>query len=360
MSLASRFILITQLALFAGFGAQADSLDGYPDLRERYDYQLQQQVESSLYQLGLGSAIQDKRLAVALVDITDLEEPRVAAVNGDEMIYAASLPKIAILLGVFAQIEQGKIQLTPAVYDSLVQMIRFSSNVEATRMLNLVGKAELIKILQSDRYHRLYDPSVNGGLWVGKEYGKRPAYRRDPLHNLSHGATVMQVARFYYLLETGQLLSSPKLCKTMKAIMGEPGIKHKFVKGLANRRDAHMYRKSGTWRQWHADSAIVEVGGHRYILVALANDSRGGQWMVNLAAPLNDLIAPPTQRFYTASRHNKPNQPATAVKASRTKTKPSSTITIPKDLEDLPLIERRKDAWPAGKPRNNVVAWALQ
>jgi beta-lactamase class A len=360
VSLASRFILITQLALFAVFGAQADSLDGYPDLRERYDYHFQKQVESSLYQLGLRDAIQDKRLAVALVDITDLEEPRVAAVNGDEMIYAASLPKIAILLGVFAQIEQGKIKLTPAVHESLVQMIRYSSNVEATRMLNLVGKAELIKILQSDRYHRLYDPSVNGGLWVGKEYGKHAAYQRDPLHNLSHGATVMQVARFYYLLETGQLLSSPELCKTMKAIMGEPGIKHKFVKGLADRRDARMYRKSGTWHQWHADSAIVEIGSHRYIIVALANDSHGGQWMVKLAAPLNDLIAPPTERFYTVSRQSKPKQDLNPVRTTPTEAAPGRMVKIPAHLQNLPLIEQRKDAWPARERGNNIVAWALQ
>jgi beta-lactamase class A len=53
----------------------------------------------------------------------------------------------------------------------------------------------------SPRY-RLYDPRHYGGLWVGKDYAKSGLWRRDPLHNLSHGATAMQVARFYYLLKT--------------------------------------------------------------------------------------------------------------------------------------------------------------
>ena len=90
-----------------------------------------------------------------------------------------------------------------------------------------VGKERLLEILQSDLYH-LYDPDVNGGLWIGKEYGKSSAYKRDPLHNLSHGATPMQAARFYYLLETGQLCN-PKLTAEMKDMLGNPGINHKFV-----------------------------------------------------------------------------------------------------------------------------------
>ena len=76
----------------------------------------------------------------------------------------------------------------------------------------------LFLILRSERF-RLYDPLVNGGLWVGKEYGKSPAYERDPLHNLSHAATAIQTARFYYLLETNQLVS-PQLSRTMKRMLG--------------------------------------------------------------------------------------------------------------------------------------------
>ncbi|MCP5150406.1 MAG: serine hydrolase [Ectothiorhodospiraceae bacterium] len=270
--------------------ARADGADTFPPLRESFDPALQRGLERVVERVGLGEAARRGRLALALVDISDLNDPRVAEVNGDKMYYAASLPKIAILLGAFVQIERGKMRLDRDTRDSLTRMIRVSSNEDATRMLNRVGKGALIDILRSERY-RLYDPQVNGGLWVGKEYGRSPAYRRDPLHNLSHGATAMQVARFYYLLESGRLMS-PRLSREMKTMLGDPGIRHKFVKGLANRPGARIYRKSGTWRNYHADSALVEAGKRRYIAVGLAEDARGGEWLEHLIGPMHDLVVP--------------------------------------------------------------------
>ena len=266
----------------------ADGAGGFPSLWDSYDVSLQKQLEGALLELGLDKAVRSHKLGVTVIDITDLEEPRVASVNGDDMLYAASLPKIAILMGAFVEIEQGNMQLDDDTRDSLTRMIRNSSNADATRMLNHVGKKRLLEILQSDTYH-LYDPDVNGGLWVGKEYGKSSAYKRDPLHNLSHGATPMQAARFYYLLETGQLCNS-RLSAEMKTMLGNPGINHKFVKGLSDFKDAKIYRKSGSWRKWHADSAIVEASGHKYIVVALAEDSRGGSWLSQLIKPIHRFM----------------------------------------------------------------------
>lgn len=264
--------------------------DSYPQLRERFDPLLQRGLERSIDALALRDAVDNRKLALALVDITDVKRPRYASVNGDEMLYAASLPKIAILLGAFVQIERGKIALTPEVRESLTRMIRVSSNSDATRMLNRVGRQQLINILRSDRF-RLYDPATNGGLWVGKEYGRSPAYQRDPLHNLSHGATALQTARFYYLLETKRLLRTD-LSRQMKAMLGKPGIHHKFVKGLAKYDGLRIYRKSGSWRQWHADSAIVEAGAHKYIAVALAEHPDGSRWLPKIIQRLHELIVP--------------------------------------------------------------------
>ena len=261
-----------------------------PSLWKSFDSSLQRKLNTTLTKLGLNKAVKDKKLSVALVDITRLNKPRVAAVNGDEMLYAASLPKIAILLGAFVEIEQGEMKLDTDTRESLTRMIRVSSNADATRMLNRVGKQRLLGMLQSRKFD-LYDPKVNGGLWVGKEYGKSAAYKRDPLHNLSHGATAMQTARFYYMLETGKLVG-PRLTREMKSMLGNPGIHHKFVKGLADYPDAKIYRKSGSWRQWHADSAIIEAEGHKYIIVALAEDPDGGTWLSRLIQPIHQFMVP--------------------------------------------------------------------
>ena len=267
----------------------ADSADDFIPLREAFDPGLQQRLDRVLARLGLERPAREGRLAVALADISDPADPRLASVNGDEMLYAASLPKIAILLGAFVEVERGHLTLDTPTRESLTQMVRVSSNVEATRMLNRVGKRNLIDILRSNRY-RFYDPATNGGLWVGKEYGRSAAYRRDPLHNISHGATALQTARFYYLLESGRLLDA-RLSGEMKRMLGNPGIKHKFVKGLAAYPGVKVFRKSGSWRRWHADSAIVEDGDRKYILVALAEDPQGGRWLEDLARAVHPLVA---------------------------------------------------------------------
>ncbi len=250
---------------------------------------LQAQVEQAIRDLGLMGAVRDKQLSIVLVDITRLERPRVAALNPDHMMYAASLPKIAVLLAAFEKIAEGRMKLDLDTELKLNQMIRVSSNRAATEMMGLVGKRYIARVLLSPRY-RLYDPARNGGLWVGKDYAKAGLWRRDPLHNLSHGATAMQVARFYYLLETGNLVT-PEYSLRMKAILAEPGIEHKFVRALKRVNPAALvFRKSGTWRTFHSDSALVERGRRAYIAVALADSSRGSAWLSQVAVALDGII----------------------------------------------------------------------
>ncbi len=264
-----------------------------PPLKVSVDPALQRGLEQFVSDMGLDAAVRSEDLCVALVDITRPYAPRMASLNGDTMMYAASLPKIAILLGAFDRIGNGELAFDSETEETLTRMIRNSSNSCATTMLNRVGKHYLADLLQSPRY-RLYDPKFNGGLWVGKEYGRSPAFRRDPMYNLSHGATAIQTARFYYMLETGRLVS-PELSRKMKEILGNPAISHKFVKGLsAARPGSRIFRKSGTWKSYHADSAIVERAGRKYIAVALAHRAgAGAKWFPRLIVGLDDLIFKP-------------------------------------------------------------------
>jgi len=287
-------------AIFAALAAPLGASDAAPrhsaelvvqdpaELWEFADPGLEAGLRDVIQKLGLARATGTGRLAVVVADITDPGSPRVASINGDEMMYAASLPKIAILLGAYDKSRRQGLPLPSEVAADVEDMIRYSGNASATRVLAWVGREELLELLQSPGL-RLYDPAHNGGLWVGKDYASQNAFHRDPLHNLSHGATAMQVARFFYLLETGQLVDRDR-SRQMKAVLGDPGIQHKFVKGLEARPGARIFRKSGTWKQFHADGALVESGDHTFILVALAADPRGGEWLSSLAAPLHDLV----------------------------------------------------------------------
>jgi beta-lactamase class A len=271
-----------------------DAVAPFEDLAPLWDWSdpgLEAKVDAALQRLGLDDDARRRRLAVALVDLSDVRRPRVASVNPDEMMYAASLPKIAVLLGAFEKIAQGKMKLDDENRQLMEQMIRRSSNSATTEMMHRVGKKYIARVLLSPRY-RLYDPRRNGGLWVGKDYAKAGLWKRDPLHNLSHGATAMQVARFYYLLFTEQLVT-PEYSRKMKDVMSGAHIDHKFVRALRQVAPRMLLsRKSGSWRTYHSDSALVERAGHAYIAVALSDDPEGGKWLSRIILEFDRIIIP--------------------------------------------------------------------
>ncbi|MFC1689674.1 serine hydrolase [Pseudomonadota bacterium] len=256
-------------------------------LIESGDPVLQVKLEELVRAQGLDGPASRGELNLALVIVTDPSRPRLAEINGHEMVYAASLPKIAILLGAAVALEEGRLVMSDALHKDLNDMIRVSCNACATRVLEQVGRQQLLDTLRSPSL-LFYDEDSNGGLWVGKDYGPGTAYQRDPLEGLSHGATAFQAARFYYRLYTRTLVS-PAQSEMMLGTLVDPGVEHKFVKGLKDYRGMKIYRKSGTWRTYHADSALVAYGGHAYIMIALANNPNGAKWLENLARPMHRL-----------------------------------------------------------------------
>src|SRR6185436_16307468 len=112
------------------------------------------------------------------------------------------------------------------------------------------------EVLRDPKYC-LYD-DTNGGLWVGLSYGPTAKAHPDPHFSITHGATARQAARFYALLEAGKLVS-PHWSFRMLGLMSPPAHFHKFVGGLQGREGViFLARKSGTWRNFHADSALIQ------------------------------------------------------------------------------------------------------
>jgi beta-lactamase class A len=255
------------------------------------DSEVQVRLDRAIERLGLLPALRQDKLAVTLVDITEPTRPRVAAANGDLMMYAASLPKIAILLGAYEKASLGLLRIDPSFQNKIDLMIQRSSNRAATDVMETVGREYIASVLMSPRY-RLYDPIHNGGLWVGKDYASSTAWKRDPLHNVSHGATAMQVARFYYMLSRGKLVS-PYYSRRMLEVLGHTEIENKFAKGILNvDPQPTIFRKSGSWGTFNSDSAIVHRDdGKSYIAVALSDDRAGADWLANLIVELDGIIA---------------------------------------------------------------------
>lgn len=276
--------------------ARAAALPDLAPLWDHLDAALQERVERALREIGLETPIRERKLSVVLVDIGEIERPRVASVNGDEMMYAASLPKIAILLAVYQKAAEGGLEIDDGIREKLEAMIRDSSNCDATDLMHRVGADYIARVLRSPRY-RLYDPAHNGGLWVGKDYAKAGLWKRDPLHNLSHGATAMQVARFYYLLETENLVT-PEYSREMKRVLADTRLRHKFVTVLERINPAALlFRKSGSWRTHHSDSVLAKRDGRGYIAVALSENAEGSRWLQEIIGVLDEIVFP-RHRFW--------------------------------------------------------------
>jgi beta-lactamase class A len=79
----------------------------------------------------------------------------------------------------------------------------------------------------------------------------------------------------------------------MKEIMHAPQldhIDHKFVAGL-DLNAVSVLRKSGTWEQWHLDTARVRHGDDVYVLVGLTRHADGATYLKELATQVDALVA---------------------------------------------------------------------
>ena len=273
------FVLCCSLFLTTGLLAQSLPLNipayRIPALRDQRDAGLQVALEEQINDNPTWAKLaREGRLAVGLVDMKNPTAARFASVNGENMMYAASLPKIAVLLAATEAIDRGELPETAAVRNDMWLMINKSNNAATTRMIDRIGFKKIAQVMQDPRY-LLYDPQYGGGLWVGKRYAAGGMRSPDPMKGISHAATADQVCRFYYLLATGQLVSRSR-SEQMLNYMGNPGLHHKFVNTLDRiAPTAQVYRKSGSWSVYHADSVLVWGPNRRYILVALVEDGGG-------------------------------------------------------------------------------------
>lgn len=229
--------------------------------------------------------IQQKRMSVSLVDLNDAETIKYASINGSNMMYAASLPKIAVLYAAMDAIEKGELKDTPKVREDMWLMISKSNNAASTRMIDRVG-FQKIEDVMCDPSNPFYDKDGIGGLWVGKRYAAQGKRNPEPIKGLSHAATTDAVAKFYYQLATGQLINKQR-SKEMLDIMENPSLHHKFVNTLDKiAPNARLFRKSGSWKNWHSDSILVwGEDGRKYILVALIEDANGEEIIRSLVQP---------------------------------------------------------------------------
>ncbi|MCP4589960.1 MAG: D-alanyl-D-alanine dipeptidase [bacterium] len=274
---------------------QASRLQEY---RLGYDVPVDDELQTALEEidrrLGEQLGIPDSDRALGVLELNDL---RLAMVDPDRMFYAASVPKICILLAYMQTHPEMITDMPDDVRRELGRMIKVSDNTLAAKYGKIVGIEKVQEVLQSKRY-RFYDKDHGGGLWYGKHYATGKPRIGDPLYDHSHGATVRQALRYYLMLEQGRLIGSAA-CVKMKQIFAAPELEFgngKFVAGLQG-RDLSLIRKGGTWRDWYLDTARIEHGRRVYLLAGMVHHPKGAEYLAQAAAALDDyLCGPPTAK----------------------------------------------------------------
>ena len=263
----------------------------FQPLRSMADADLQTALETVLNRNPQWrTLIRSKKMAVSLVDMTQENAPRLAGVNGDYMMYAASLPKIAVLLASMDALEKGELIETPEITSDMRLMIARSNNAATTRMIDRLGFAK-IQAVMTDPAYKLYDPEQGGGLWVCKRYGSGGGRHPDPMKGISHAATTTQICRFYYLMAQKKFVT-PERSEQMMSIMVDPELHHKFVNTLDRiAPEAKVYRKSGSWQTYHSDSVMVMGPNRQYILSALIDDAGGEMICRELVTAIEQALA---------------------------------------------------------------------
>lgn len=260
-------------------------------LRKLVDSKLQQLLSKRLTaNKKWKRLINQKKMAVGLVDLRDINDVRFARINGNEMMYAASLPKIAILLAAMDAFEKGDLKETGEIRKDMELMIGQSDNQASTRMIDRLGYKKIESVMKDPAY-AFYDEKYGGGLWVGKRYASSGERYPEKIKGLSHAATTSQVSRYYYMLAFGKLVNAGR-SKQMLDILEDPPLRHKFVNTLSTLApNARLFRKSGTWKNYHSDSILVwDLPDRKYILVALVDDPEGETIIRQLVKPVESAM----------------------------------------------------------------------
>lgn len=255
------------------------------DFSSAVDAELQRSLEASDARLRAVRGMSASQTAVGLLD---LRTGRLALLRPDTIFYAASVPKVAILLAWFASQPEAVARLDAVTRHELGLMIKASDNALAAKYSRLIGLGRIQDVLNREGF---YDAARGGGIWMGKHYGQGDERRLDPVGGHSHAATARQLLRFLLRLEQGQLVS-PAASSAMREIFASPEIPHredKFVLGLAG-RGCEVLRKAGWWETWFHDAAVVRGAGRHYIVVALTHHARGDDYLVALATAVDDAL----------------------------------------------------------------------
>src|SRR5689334_13843274 len=150
------------------------------DFNSPLDPKLQATLEGIDTTLREKFDVTTEQTAVGLLDLNTL---RLAMIHPDREEYAASVPKVGILLAYFQLHSEAATSLDPTTQHELGLMAKASNNEMAAKFSHELGLKSIQKVLDDAHF---YDADHGGGIWVGKHYGKGDERYLDPVGQNSH------------------------------------------------------------------------------------------------------------------------------------------------------------------------------
>ena len=129
-------VLATLSLPFEIYGASAQNIDLPPE--PMVSEQLQQALDRIVAKnLKNQPDLSSSQVRLAVIDLANLQQPRLAQYNGLEPVYPSSVIKMVYMAYVYHLAKQGVLEITPKVHKKLYQMIHPSSNTATAWIVDL-------------------------------------------------------------------------------------------------------------------------------------------------------------------------------------------------------------------------------
>jgi Beta-lactamase enzyme family len=239
--------------------------------------------------------LEEKNLAITLIDLRDRERPVQASFRGNEPIYPASVVKMFYLVMAHQLMEDGKLKETDELRRALKDMIVDSSNDATSYVLDMLTGTTSGPELKGDELKRWAEKrnsvnryfaargytniNVNQKTYCEGPYGREQFFRGSRGENRNR-LTTEATARLLMEIATGRSVT-PSRSRAMMELMkrdysGKSGDADDQAHGftaLALEPGARLWSKAGWTSTTRHDAAYIELeGGARFILVIFTTD----------------------------------------------------------------------------------------
>lgn len=239
--------------------------------------------------------LEEKNLAITLIDLRDAQRPVQASFRGNEPIYPASVVKMFYLVMAHRLMEDGKLKETSELRRALKDMIVDSSNDATSHVLDVITgttsgpeltgaelKSWAEKRNSVNRYfsHLGYtNINVNQKTYCEGPYGREQLFRGSKGENRNR-LTTEATARLMSEIATGRAVT-PARSKMMMELMkrdyagksDDPDDQAHGFTGIALEAGARLWSKAGWTSTTRHDAAYIELpNGARFVLVVFTTD----------------------------------------------------------------------------------------